>query len=46
MARGMYPAIRSIVSTWVFDKPVVNGSEYEGLDGFIKAEKARSAHSP
>lgn len=46
MAREIYPDVRSIVSTWVFDKPVVNGSEYEGLDNFIKAEKARSAHSP
>lgn len=45
MAREIYPNIRSIVSTWVFDKPIVNGSEYEGLDNFIKAEKARSSSS-
>ena len=43
MARSIYPSLKSIVSTWVFDKPVVNGSEYEGMDSFIKAEKA---HSP
>ena len=30
MARTMYPRLRSVVSTWVFDKPVVNGSEYAG----------------
>ena len=42
MARSIFPSLKSIVSTWVFDKPVVNGSEYEGMDSFIKAEKARS----
>ena len=42
MARTIYPRLQSIVSTWIFDKPVVNGSEYEGMDAFIKAEKGRS----
>ena len=31
------------MSTWVFDKPVVNGSEYAGMDKFIKAERSASA---
>ena len=40
MASDMYPGIWSVVSTWLFDKPVVDSSEYAGLDAFIKAEKA------
>ena len=31
------------MSTWVFNKPVVNGSEYAGMDKFIKAERSASA---
>ena len=42
MARRIYPKLRSIVSTWTFDKPVVNGSEYDGMDRFIKREVASS----
>jgi hypothetical protein len=42
MARRIYPKLRSIVSTWTFDKPVVNGSEYDGMDRFIKREFANS----
>ena len=29
-ARSVFPALKMVVSTWCFDKPVVNGSEYEG----------------
>jgi hypothetical protein len=42
MARSMYPKLRTVASTWVFDKPVVNGSEYVGLDEFIKAKTKAS----
>jgi hypothetical protein len=37
--RGIFPDIRGVASTWCFDKPVVNGSEYVGLDAFIKHER-------
>ena len=39
MAMDMFPTVRTVASTWVFDKPIVNGSEYEGLDAFIKARR-------
>ena len=38
-AMELFPRVRTIASTWVFDKPVVGGSEYAGLDAFIKARR-------
>ena len=32
MATELYPNIWALISTWLFDKPVVNASEYAGLD--------------
>jgi hypothetical protein len=29
-ARSVFPALKMVVSTWCFDKPIINGSEYEG----------------
>ena len=43
MAREIYPKLQTVVSTWCFDKPVVNGSEYAGMDAFIKAEAKLAA---
>ena len=46
MARTIYPAIKVVISTWTFDKPLSpGGSEYVGLDGFIKAEVAATGGS-
>jgi hypothetical protein len=45
MGREVFPKLRTVVSTWCFDKPVVNGSEYAGMDAFIKAEVGASSAS-
>ena len=37
-ARSVFPTLKMVVSTWCFDTPVVNSSEYEGMDAFIKRE--------
>ena len=31
MGRELYPNLKTVVSTWCFDKPVINGSEYAGM---------------
>eukprot|EP00040_Diaphanoeca_grandis_P001474 m.275804 g.275804 ORF g.275804 m.275804 type:complete len:174 (+) comp121308_c0_seq1:570-1091(+) len=45
MARTIFPKLKMVVSTWCFDKPVVNSSEYAGMDAYIKAEVAENGHS-
>ena len=40
MARRMFPNLKMIGSTWCFDKPILNSSEYVGLDSYIRAERA------
>ena len=43
MARSIFPKVKMVAATWTFDKPIVNSSEYVGLDGYIKAERTRPA---